>query len=110
MDMMREMAYGGMREQLAAVTQMMGQLGKQPEISHGGNPNGLGANLEYLKFAEFRKANPPNFRGVFNPDKADEWVNAMEKVLSILDCTDPQKVAFATYMLEADAVFWWNGA
>ena len=33
----------------------------------------------------------------------------MEKVFSVLACTDYQKVAFATYMLEADAEFWWNG-
>ena len=33
----------------------------------------------------------------------------MEKVFSILACTDHQKVAFVTYMLKADAEFWWNG-
>ena len=66
-------------------------------------------DLEYLKFAEFRKVNPPSFRGDFEPDKADEWIKAMEKVFSVLDCTNCQKVAFATYMLEADAEFWWSG-
>ncbi|XP_027337088.1 uncharacterized protein LOC113850732 [Abrus precatorius] len=65
----------------------------------GGNPNGPIMDLEYLKFAEFRKANSPNFRGAFDPDK----------VFFVLDCTNCQKVAFATYMLEADAKFWWNG-
>ena len=33
----------------------------------------------------------------------------MEKVFSILACADNQKVAFTTYMLEANAEFWWNG-
>ena len=98
-----------MREQAVAATQMMGQLGRQPKVGPGANHNGPGVDLEYLKFVEFRKANPPNFRGAFNPDKADEWVKAMEKVFSFLDCTDRQKVTFATYMLEADAEFWWNG-
>ena len=32
----------------------------------------------------------------------------MENVFSILDCTNHQNVAFATYILEADAEFWWN--
>ena len=62
----------------------------------------------YLKFTEFQKANSPNFRGAFDLDKAEEWVKAME-VFSVLACTDYQKVAFATYMLEADAKFWWSG-
>ena len=66
--------------------------------------------MEYLKFAEFRKVNPTSFRGAIDLDKAKEWVKAMEKVFSILACTDQQKVAFATYMLEADTEFWWNGA
>ena len=33
----------------------------------------------------------------------------MEKVFSVLACTEYQKVAFATYILKADAEFWWTG-
>ena len=90
----------------------MDQSGRRPEASHGetpGNPHGPGTYLDYLKFAEFKKANPPSFRGAFDPDKADEWVKAMEKIFSVLDCMDHQKVTFATYMLKAYAEFWWNG-
>ena len=65
-------------------------------------------DLEYLKFVDFRKENPLSFRGVFDPDKADKWIKAMEKVFSVLDCTDHQKVAFATYMLEADVLVEWR--
>ena len=54
------------------------------------------------------KANPPSFRGTFGLDKAEEWVKAMEKIFSILACTDRQQVAFATYMQEVDVEFWWN--
>ena len=62
-----------------------------------------------IKFAEFQKANPPSFEGTFDLDKAKEWIKAMEKVFSILACTDYQKVMFATYMLEANGEFWQNG-
>ena len=88
---------------------MMDKLGRQHGANHGGNPNGQGVDLEYLKFAEFRKANPHDFRGVLRLDKAKEWVKTMENVSSILDCTHHQKAAFATYMLKANAEFWWNG-
>ena len=47
-------------------------------------------DLEYFKFAEFKKANPPSFRGAFNPDKAKEWIKAMKKVFSILAHTNNQ--------------------
>ena len=84
----------------------MVQLRRQPKASHEGNPNGPGVDLEYLKFAEFRKVNPTSFRGAIDLDKAKEWVKAMEKVFSILACIDQQKVAFVTYMLETDTEFW----
>ena len=105
MDTMHEMAHA-MREQAAAAHQMIDQLGRRPEAHHRGNPHGPGVDLDYLKFVEFRKANPPGFRGAFDLDKADEWVKAVEKVFSVLYCTEHQKVTFATYMLEADAEFW----
>ena len=83
----------------------MDQLGRRPEAGHGGNSHGPGADLDYLKFAEFRKANSPSYRGAHDPDKADEWIKAMEKIFSVLDFSDHQRVSFATYMLEADAEF-----
>ena len=57
-------------------------------MGHGRNPNGPGVDLEYLKFAEFRKENPPSFRGTFDPNKAKEWIKAMVKVYLVLACTD----------------------
>ena len=33
----------------------------------------------------------------------------MEKVYFVSAYADHQKVAFATYMLKANAKFWWNG-
>ena len=39
---------------------------------HGGNPNEHEVDLEYLRFAKFQKANSPNFRGGFDPDKDEE--------------------------------------
>ena len=50
---------------------MMEQLDGQNEEGHGGNPDGMEIDLEYLQFAEFRKANPPSFHGTFNPTKAE---------------------------------------
>ena len=60
MGTLREMAYA-MREQATVAHQMMEQMGRKPEEGHGGNPNGAEVDLEYLKFAESREANPPSF-------------------------------------------------
>ena len=61
-----------MREQAAAMHQMMDHLGRQTEPDYRGNPNGPEVDLEYLKFTKFRKANPPSFIGAFNLDKVEE--------------------------------------
>ena len=74
-----------------------------------GHNDGAEIDLEYLKFAKFRKANPPSFRGAYNPDRPDEWIKAIEKIFMVLAYTKESKGAFATYMLEADAEFWWVG-
>ena len=62
---------------------MMDQLGRQPEEGHERNLNGLEVDLRYLKFAKFKKANLPSFKGAFNPNKAEEWIKAMEKVFLV---------------------------
>ena len=75
---------------------------ENPERHNGGAE----VDLEYLKFAEFRKANPPSFRGAYNPDRADEWIKAIQKIFMVLAYTKEQKVVFPTYMLKANAEFW----
>ena len=94
-----------MQAQATAAEHMMDQLNWRFEESVGGN----GANAEYQKFSEFRKANPPSFKGAFNPDEVDEWVKEIQKIYTILSCSETQKVAFATYMLKSDTEFWWKG-
>ncbi|RYR21731.1 hypothetical protein Ahy_B03g067054 isoform B [Arachis hypogaea] len=34
----------------------------------------------------------------------------MKKVFTIFPCTKEQQVSYATFMLKADAEFWWDGA
>ena len=104
---LQAMAYA-MREQATTAHQMMDQLGRQLEEGHGGNPNWPEVNFVRLKFVEFKKENPPSLWGTFNPNKANKWKKAIEKIFSVLACTEYQKVVFATYILEADVEFWWT--
>ena len=96
-----------MGEQAATTNWMTKWLERKGE---GGNLDGVEVNFEYLKFAEFRKANPPSFQETFILDKGEEWIKDMDKAFSMLVCTDHQKVASATYILEADEEFCWTDA
>ena len=104
MGTLHEMA-AAIREQAIAAHHMMELIEQKDEENPEGHNGGDEVDLEYLKFTEFRKENLLSFRGTYNPDRADEWIKAIEKIFTVLACTEEQKVAFAIYMLEADAEF-----
>ncbi|XP_075633934.1 uncharacterized protein LOC142606477 [Castanea sativa] len=54
------------------------------------------------------KQNPPSFDGKPNPTEVENWFLQMEKLLEALDCTDSQKVRFATFKLIGEAERWWR--
>ena len=54
------------------------------------------------------KQNPPSFDGKPDPTEAENWFLQMEKLLEALDCTDSQKVRFATFKLIGEAERWWR--
>ena len=108
MGTLREMA-ATMREQSATAHHMMERLEQRNEENSERHNKGAEVDLEYLKVVEFRKASPLSFRGAYNLDRADKWIRAIEKIFTVLVCTEEQRLAFATYMLEADAMLWWVG-
>ena len=59
MDTFHEMAYAT-REQAATANRMIESLERHVEGNLDENAGGTEVILEYLKFIEFRKANPPN--------------------------------------------------
>ena len=71
MGMLREMA-AAMREQATTTDRMMERMKQKNEKNSEGYNGGAEVDLEYLKFAVFRKANPPSFRGAYNCDRVDE--------------------------------------
>nr|XP_025652087.1 uncharacterized protein LOC112748095 [Arachis hypogaea] len=103
---MKEMAKA-MKEQAHATTLMAQQLSTGDRDP---NTPRLEEGQTRTTFADFKKIGPPEFRGALDPDKAEEWLTEMEKVFTIFPCTKVQQVNYATFMLKADAEFWWEGA
>lgn len=60
--------------------------------------------------AEFRRHNPPKFEGDHDPDKADLWLQEIEKFFEVLHCTGETKMEYATFLLTGEAECWWRGA
>ncbi|WVZ18599.1 hypothetical protein V8G54_005921 [Vigna mungo] len=58
---------------------------------------------------EFLRHNPVKFNGKATPDEADDWICCNEKIFAAIECSEAQKLVFATYMLAGEAEHWWRG-
>ncbi|XP_052172162.1 uncharacterized protein LOC127788086 [Diospyros lotus] len=59
---------------------------------------------------QYRRQRPPVFRGKVgdDPSVAEYWMEQTEKLLQHLQCSDEEKVNYATFMLEEEAGRWWQ--
>jgi hypothetical protein len=58
--------------------------------------------------AEFLGTRPTTFSQAKDPMEAEDWLNGVEKKLVIAQCTDHEKVLFATHQLFGTASNWWE--
>jgi hypothetical protein len=57
---------------------------------------------------EFMSHKPPSFSHSSNPLQADDWIKTVEKMLNIVQCTDREKVLYASGRLEGTTADWWD--
>ncbi|XP_050889202.1 uncharacterized protein LOC127094404 [Lathyrus oleraceus] len=88
---------------LAEVLTML--VGGIPQMNVGDRERGAD---EFRALRKFQRNNPPTFEGAHEPDKAQEWLKAIEKIFRVMNCSDAQKVQFGTHMLEKEAEDWWR--
>ena len=59
-------------------------------------------------YERFRKYGPSSFSRSAGPIEAVNWITGMERIFSIMEVSDNQRVALATFMLEGDAQYLWE--
>ena len=59
-------------------------------------------------FEQFKKLNPPAFKGESHPIVAELWTLDLEKYFDVLNCSEMQKVVVATFMLGGEVKHWWR--
>ncbi|GAU51265.1 hypothetical protein TSUD_412520 [Trifolium subterraneum] len=65
-------------------------------------------NTGSAAFREFCRMNPPEFVGEYVPSVAREWIQRMSGILDSMECTELEKVTFATRFLRGAACNWWE--
>ena len=69
---------------------------------------GGGEPAEFRGLSTFRKQQPPQFSGGYNPEGAKSWIAQIEKIFKAMDCPEESKVKYAVYMLIDEAETWWG--
>nr|AAP50978.1 putative polyprotein [Oryza sativa Japonica Group]ABF97988.1 retrotransposon protein, putative, Ty3-gypsy subclass [Oryza sativa Japonica Group] len=88
-------------QQAQLMNMMMQQLQNQ---QNQGNNHAPPQN----KLAEFLRVRPPTFSSTTSPVEPGDWLHAIEKKLDLLQCTDQEKVSFASHQLHGPASEWWD--
>jgi hypothetical protein len=60
------------------------------------------------KQREFMSHKPPTFYNSTDPLQADDWLKSVEKMLNIAQCSDIEKVLYASGRLTGPAADWWD--
>jgi hypothetical protein len=60
------------------------------------------------KHREFMSHKPPTFASSPDPLHANDWLKSMEKMLNIAQCSDWEKVLYASSRLTGPAADWWD--
>jgi len=87
-----------------AIHQMVDAM--QPIV---GQPRAVVAPTCPVSMEDFMRHKPSKFMGKSTPDEADAWPRECEKICRVINCTDAQKLAFISFLLVADAEYWWPG-
>ncbi|XP_020224157.1 uncharacterized protein LOC109806187 [Cajanus cajan] len=104
-------------EQIARAMKMMAMVMQQQNayfarmeaeraVAGAARPTG---SQESRDLAEFWKCHPPQFKGEADPEVADHWICELEKIFTVLGCSQERRLAYAVYILVGEAEHWWRG-
>src|ERR1044072_5280156 len=68
------------------------------------------ARVQNRGLADFTRHDPPKFKGGADPEKADLWLQEVEKIFEVLRTPAESKMGYAAYLLLGEAEYWWRGA
>ncbi|XP_058769115.1 uncharacterized protein LOC131642987 [Vicia villosa] len=84
---------------------MQGMQGQQPPVQVPVPQAAAGPD-----FRAFFRMDPPEFVGGLDSLLAHDWLAGMERVFQAIQCTEEEKVIFATQKMKGPALRWWNTA
>ncbi|XP_058733101.1 uncharacterized protein LOC131604693 [Vicia villosa] len=94
-----------LRQNQMIMQMMQGMHGQQPPA-----PVPVPQAASGPDFRAFFRMDPPEFVGGLDSLLAHDWLAGMERVFQAIQCTEEEKVIFATQNMKGPALQWWNTA
>ncbi|XP_074335508.1 uncharacterized protein LOC141672725 [Apium graveolens] len=91
----------------ATFMDMVQEVAARQQQNSRGNNNGQNQEGQTM-FDRFMKQRPNFFKEAKTPMDAEAWIDHMEKIFRVLNCSEQEKARFAIYRLEGDASIWWK--
>ncbi|GJV98011.1 putative reverse transcriptase domain-containing protein, partial [Tanacetum coccineum] len=66
------------------------------------------SSVRECTYTDFLKCQPMNFKGIEGVVRLTQWLEKMESIFHINNCTVACQVKFATCTLQGNALTWWN--
>ena len=58
------------------------------------------------RFEKLRKLRANPFSGTLDPAEAESWLESIERVFNLMQCTPEEKYDYAVFLLQGDAYNW----
>ncbi|XP_030532081.2 uncharacterized protein LOC115742106 [Rhodamnia argentea] len=92
---------------LEAPTQVGALMAQQAQQQVAVNAGGGERRTQGL-IEQFLKLKPSKFTRTGKPEEAEQWIEEMEKIFRLLNCTDVDKMTLAEYRTDGNVMYWWQ--
>lgn len=90
-----------------ALNKMAHVMAQVNEALHA-NQNQNGGAGEFRGLRKLQKNKPPTFKGRYDPEGAQTWIQEIEKIFRVMAYNDVHKVLFGSHMLSEEAKVCWE--
>ena len=60
------------------------------------------------RYEKLRKLGATPFTGTLDPAEAEAWLESMDRIFNLMQCTPDERFDYAVFLLQGDAYSWWK--
>ncbi|XP_026378465.1 uncharacterized protein LOC113272890 [Papaver somniferum] len=98
----------GLGDVVRALNVVAQAMQQQVNLNQNAPPPPPPHNQTTLLVRRFIEQKPDSFKGSPDPLVVEDWMDKIEKIFTLLDVNDEDKLNLAVYKLEGEATCWWD--